>query len=329
MEAPMLDRRPADHRAARRRPTPQFTRAFTLLELLVSLAVIGVLIGILAPALSGALGAARDAVCLSNQKQIAVGWVLYGGERQDLFPSGKPTIEQFENTNGEREFVRNGRSIPLWWDWGGVDWYRGDGPREQFGRDSRPLNSYIGGDDDHLEHRAEIFQCPRDDGLRMDIFHYGLRGIDALQYNWGDSGMVGSSNLDLIAKSGAEDAGRTAFSVLGTSYRANDWIWAEIGYPFGYLHEGRSNDLYTHATDRNRHVDAEDPSRFVITGDWGSMLMGRIPAADRDRSTLAYGWWHGVDIDNIAFLDGSARRTRYEAGQAATAAYSFYFDPDR
>jgi prepilin-type processing-associated H-X9-DG protein len=40
---------------------------------------------------------------------------------------------------------------------------------------------------------------------------------------------------------------------------------------------------------------------------------------------MVYGWWHGYEIGNILFLDGSARRE--EMGAAVTKTYSFYSNP--
>jgi prepilin-type N-terminal cleavage/methylation domain-containing protein len=61
-------------------------RAFTLIELLIVIALIAILVGILLPALGKAREAARQAECLSNQRQVGMGSTLYANEWDDYVP---------------------------------------------------------------------------------------------------------------------------------------------------------------------------------------------------------------------------------------------------
>jgi prepilin-type N-terminal cleavage/methylation domain-containing protein/prepilin-type processing-associated H-X9-DG protein len=57
--------------------------AFTLIELLVVIAIIAILAALLLPALGKAKGAARSAQCVSNLKQLQLGWQMYADEHYD------------------------------------------------------------------------------------------------------------------------------------------------------------------------------------------------------------------------------------------------------
>ena len=66
---------------------------FTLIELLVVIAIIAILAAMLLPALARAKQQAQGAQCLSNTKQLVLGWLMYIDENNGLLPP---------NWNGQR-----------------------------------------------------------------------------------------------------------------------------------------------------------------------------------------------------------------------------------
>jgi prepilin-type N-terminal cleavage/methylation domain-containing protein len=62
------------------------TSGFTLIELLVVIAIIAILAAILFPVFAQAREKARATSCLSNLKQLALGWLMYSQDYDEAYP---------------------------------------------------------------------------------------------------------------------------------------------------------------------------------------------------------------------------------------------------
>ena len=78
-------------------------QAFTLIELLVVISIVALLISILLPALGSARDAARAALCLSNQRQLTIGWTTHAVDHNGKAMYSESANSEVNSLTGSNE----------------------------------------------------------------------------------------------------------------------------------------------------------------------------------------------------------------------------------
>src|ERR1700689_3963046 len=90
------------------------SRAFTLIELLVVIAIIAILAAILFPVFAQAKLSAKKTADLSNEKQIALGGLMYANDSDDYFARNdyrvptRQTWAPITYAEAEGPYIKNG-----------------------------------------------------------------------------------------------------------------------------------------------------------------------------------------------------------------------------
>ncbi len=156
---------------------------FTLIELLVVISIIAVLVGILLPALSAARHAGRNAVCMSNLRQISIAHIAYQSDYKTHFAIARERDNTYWSFDGQNLLANQG--VPYLVDL---------------------LIPYIGGSEGNGDFSA-VFRCPSllagygneaELGSLPNQHHYTANATMTMDYPKIHSGVLASRN-DLAA----------------------------------------------------------------------------------------------------------------------------------
>lgn len=227
---------------------------FTLIELLVVISIIALLIGLLLPALGAGLETARTAVCLSQQRQMAIAVSVYVGDYEGQFPIATEQV-----MNGS---VSESRA----WDFTTVkDWTAGG---------KTTIRPGIIWQD--LETPADIHQCPSFDGPAnwgqdpATGYNYNTDYLGTFAWQWDSvTGSmqrvepafmvdVGSPNETAMFGDGQYSAGANKF-MRGPEIGRDPGFTGRYAGTQGFRHAGRTNIAWV-----DGHASSQS-SRFTNT----------------------------------------------------------------
>ena len=259
-------------------------RAISWLDLLVALAIIALLIAIMLPSLARARQQAKRAVCMSNLKSLVMASHAYAvdDQRELILPMHMQMVQPTERWYWKtvNAFAWGGRSAPHALQLSEsesvyLNDIAGQGrgtPGAAYAASTRPLNRYVYGDltgEETMD--LKMYQCPADRGYPANA---------------------------AVEDAPPANAGRSCYDTLGNSYRANLLaLYGERGQACAVSPWG------------HRISAVQNPSRIVLYAE-PLFIRGTMRDGEGRFSAMAFTGWHGKEAaDNVAFLDGSVRRT--------------------
>lgn len=146
-------------------------KAFTLVELLVVIAIIALLLALLMPALERAREQGRRTVCISNLRQLMLGWIMYCDENDGKIVCG------YMEEGGDFE-TQTGHWAPNGMHYQERPWTMKDWPRDLF-TESEAIQAIKNGALFPYTKNTRLYKCPH-----------------ALYFEWRTYAIVDAMNAD-------------------------------------------------------------------------------------------------------------------------------------
>jgi prepilin-type N-terminal cleavage/methylation domain-containing protein/prepilin-type processing-associated H-X9-DG protein len=249
-------------------PNVTARRAFTLIELLVVIAIIAILAAILFPVFAQAREKARSISCLSNQKQIGTGMMMYVQDYDETYPMNQYIVQ----STGQQ------------YDWADMLWpYIANGERFYDAARGANVSWGVGG----------INRCPsfpidgqnHNYGLHLDVFPDGAASWNS----WTPGNIATMAEIDavgdkiLVVEKGVNDAPWSFGTFIPWEWDWTDWVGSD---------GSRADQAAHYELDKSRNHDCDYPAP-VGSGTWSGC--GTMPRFRHN------------GVCNVVFADGHAK----------------------